>query len=89
MEPLKEVSNLANITAKNIPDDLYAKLNKSAKINRRSLNQEIIFCIENSLQDKVIVRDQFLEKARRIRKKTSGHPISNEELNLIKGINRL
>jgi plasmid stability protein len=80
---------MANITVKNIPDDLYAKLHKSAKINRRSLNQEIIVCIENSVQDKVIVKDQLLEKARRIRKKTAGHPISNEELNLIKGINRL
>ncbi len=80
---------MANITVKNIPDDLYAKLNKSAKINRRSLNQEIIVCIENSVQDQVILKEQVIEKACKLREKTAGHPISNKELSLIKGINRL
>ena len=80
---------MANITVKNIPDDLYEKLSRSAKINRRSINQEIIVCIESSVQDKVYTPEQILEKARRLRDKTAGHPISNDELSLIKGIKRL
>ena len=80
---------MANITVKNIPDDLYEKLSRSAKINRRSINQEVIVCIENSVQYKEHTPEQFLEKARRLRNKTADHPISIGELNLIKGIKRL
>lgn len=80
---------MRNITVKNIPDDVYDQLKQSAKINRRSINQEIIVCIESSVQGTVIEPQQFLENARRLRKKTAGHPISNVELNRIKGIERL
>jgi hypothetical protein len=41
------------------------------------------------VQDQVIVTEQVIEKARKLRKKTAGHPINNKELSLIKGINRL
>jgi len=83
------VSILANITVKNIPDDLYEKLSRIAKLNRRSINQEIIVCIENSVQDKTRTPEQVLETARKLRNKTADHPISNDELNTIKGIKRL
>ena len=89
MKPHGGVSSLANITVKNIPDDLYEKLSRSAKINRRSINQEIIVCIENSVQNKVHTPEQVLEKARKLRKKTADHPVSNDELSSIKGIKRL
>ena len=80
---------MRNITVKNIPDDVYDQLKQSAKINRRSINQEIIVCIESSVQGTVVEPQQLLENARRLRKKTAGHPISNAELNRIKGIERL
>ncbi len=80
---------MRNITVKNIPDDVYDQLKRSAKINRRSINQEIIVCIESSIQDTVIEPQQFLDNARRLRKITADHPISNEELNRVKGIKRL
>ena len=80
---------MRNITVKNIPDDVYDQLKQSARINRRSVNQEIIVCIENSVQGAVVEPQQLLENARRLRKKTAAHPISNEELNRIKGLKRL
>ncbi len=80
---------MPNITVKNIPDDLYEELKRSAKINRRSINQEIIMCIESSLQHKVENPKQVLEKARKLRIKTAGSPISDSEFNRIKETNRL
>lgn len=80
---------MRNITVKNIPDDVYDQLKQSARINRRSINQEIIVCIESSVQGTMVEPQQLLEIARRIRKKTAAQPINNEELNRIKGINRL
>jgi len=83
------VNLVRNITVKNIPDDVYDQLKQSARINRRSINQEIIVCIESSVQGTVVEPQQLLEIARRLRKKTAAQPITNEELNRIKGINRL
>ncbi len=80
---------MPNITIKNIPDDLYEQLKRSARINRRSINQEIIMCIESSVQHKVESPAQVLEKARELRKKTAGSPISNAEFNRTKKAKRL
>ena len=80
---------MRNITVKNIPDDVYDQLKQSARINRRSINQEIIVCIESSVQGNVVEPQQLLETARRLRKKTAAHPINNQDLNRIKGLKRL
>lgn len=80
---------MPNITVKNIPDNLYEDLKRSAKINRRSINQEIIMCIENTVKRKIESPAQVLEKARKLRKKTTGSPISDAELNRIKEAKRL
>jgi hypothetical protein len=37
------------ITLKNIPDDLYAKIKKSAEMNFRSINSEILFRLKSSI----------------------------------------
>lgn len=39
---------MANITLKNIPDELYAKIKDSAKRNRRSINNEMIIWMERA-----------------------------------------
>ncbi len=66
---------MRNITVKNIPDDVYDQLKKSARINRHSINQEIIVCIESSVQDILTEPRQLIETARRLREKTAAHPI--------------
>ena len=37
------------ITLKGIPDDVYERLKASASVNHRSLNSEVIACIEATL----------------------------------------
>ena len=37
------------ITLKNIPEDLYAKIKKSAEMNFRSINSEILFRLQSSI----------------------------------------
>jgi plasmid stability protein len=68
-----EVFDMATVTVKNIPDELYERLKTVAQINRRSINSEIIVCIEN---------------ARRLRQLTAGHRISDEEFNQAKAEGR-
>jgi antitoxin FitA len=80
---------MATVTVKNIPDVLYQRLKSVAEINRRSINSEIIVCIENAVASRRIDIDRTLENARRIRQLTAGHPISNEDFNRAKAEGRL
>ncbi|MCB9500287.1 MAG: Arc family DNA-binding protein, partial [Deferribacteres bacterium] len=54
-------------TVKNIPDPLYKKLKENARINNRSINDEIIVCLENSLCCHEISPKKFLQDVRKLR----------------------
>jgi hypothetical protein len=43
------------LTIKNIPDDLYIRLKEAARARRRSLNSEILYCVERTLVLQMIV----------------------------------
>ena len=57
----------ANLTLKNIPDDIYASLKASAETHHRSLNSEIIACLERVLVPHRIGAEERIERARRLR----------------------
>jgi len=55
------------LTLKNIPDDVYERLKAAAEVNRRSLNSEIIVCLETVLMPIRISSKERLERARQLR----------------------
>jgi len=71
---------VTTFTVKNIPPNLYEKLKRAAELNRRSINSEIIVCIEKSVQSQAITAEQVLTKARKFRALTQVAPISDDEL---------
>jgi antitoxin FitA len=71
---------MTTFTVKNIPENLYEKLKQSAERNRRSINSEIIVCIEQSVQSQAIDAVDILTKARGLRSLTQTVPISDDEL---------
>lgn len=71
---------MATLTIKNIPMELYERLKRRAKANRRSINQEVIAVIERSLTTPPIDVDSTLERTRRIRELTAQYRIREEEL---------
>jgi len=79
---------MASVTVKNIPDDLYERLRSVAEINRRSINSEIIVCIEKAVVSHRIDVDRTLEYARRLRRVTAGHRISDEKFSQFKAEGR-
>ena len=79
---------MATFTVKNIPPKLYEKLKKSAELNRRSINSEIIVCIEKSIQSQVLDSNQVLANARKLRSLTKAVPITDDELVLAKEAGR-
>lgn len=72
---------MASITVKNIPDTLYERLKASAKRNRRSVNSEIIVCIERAVVSQRIDPDEFLGTARRLRQLTAKHSVTDKAFN--------
>lgn len=80
---------MATVTVKNIPDDLYERLKSVAAANRRSINSEIIVCIEKAVASRRINLDETLEEARQLRHLTAGHPIGDDEFNRAKTEGRL
>ena len=71
---------MANITVKNIPADLYEHLKQSAGANHRSVNGEIIACIERAVGSPRIDPEAFLAQARKLREEIGGPPITDAEL---------
>lgn len=55
------------LTLKNIPDDVYARLRLSAGKHRRSLNSEVIVCLETVLAPAKIAPGERLARARALR----------------------
>ncbi|HEY5596033.1 MAG TPA: Arc family DNA-binding protein [Candidatus Bipolaricaulota bacterium] len=67
---------MPTITVKNIPADVYDLLKQSATANRRSINSEIITCIEHGVRGRRINAEDLLMRARKLRRKTKHHPIT-------------
>ena len=71
---------MPTITVKNIPVEIYEKLKRAAAISHRSINSEIIACIERAVRSQEVDTDLLLANARKLRAKTAGHPITDREL---------
>jgi len=78
---------MATLTVKNIPDDLYREIKKKAKFHRRSLNSEIIHCLEYISGKEAVDVDSLIEKAGQLRKKVSGR-LTEKEVNVLKRAGR-
>lgn len=71
---------MTTITVKNIPDDLYERLKQAARANHRSINSEIIACIERSVWPRPLDVETFLAEARLLREQTASYIVTAEEL---------
>ncbi len=55
------------ITVKNIPDPIYKNLKFAAQVHHRSINSEIIACLEKELMHEKIPVDKRIENAQQLR----------------------
>ena len=79
---------MPTITLKNIPDSLYTQLKVAAGVHRRSLNSEIIYCVERTLGTHKINVSEHIEEARKLREKTAQYNITDKDLNEAKNAGR-
>ena len=56
-----------NLTLKGVPDEVYERLKTSAVVNHRSLNSEVIACIEAQLLPRRTSAEEHLSALRAVR----------------------
>jgi plasmid stability protein len=62
---------MATLTIKNIPDEVYEQLKQRAARHRRSVNSEVIVCLEKVLSSKSVDPATFLTSLRALRENIS------------------
>jgi plasmid stability protein len=71
---------MATLTIKNLPDDIYHELKRRAGENRRSLNGEVVYSLEQLIKGDRARRRPTLAELRAFREQYSLPPLSEEEL---------
>lgn len=64
---------MASITIKNLPAALHMRLKERAKRNRRSLNAELIVCLESVLSSAPIDVERELQELAVLREQVGGY----------------
>jgi plasmid stability protein len=80
---------MATLTIKNIPDAVYEQLKQRAARHRRSVNSEIIVCLEKVLGSRAVDPDTFLTSLRALREHISSVFVTEEDLRAAKEAGRL
>lgn len=78
---------MATMTLKNVPDELHEKIKMSAAVNRRSINQEAIYLIEQALAANAVGTEATLAEVRVLREKL-GIYVTEEEVTRAKNEGR-
>ena len=79
---------MRSLTLKNIPDQLYARLKAASRAEHRSMNGEILYCLEQVFGSRKTDVNERLVTARMMREKTSDHWLTDDELNAMKEAGR-
>ena len=79
---------MATLTLKNIPDNLYNQLKEAARLHRRSINSEIIYCVERTISPHEINVAEHLAMAKQLRAKTANYLLTDEDINNVKSEGR-
>ena len=79
---------MANLTIKGLPDRLYRRLKRRAARHRRSLNSEVIVCLEQVINVTTIDPESWLASADRLRKRLALTPVTESALRKAKASGR-
>jgi len=77
------------LTIKNIPDGLYQQLKIAATVHRRSINSEVIICLEQALAASLITPADRLNRIEKLRSGIKTNSITPEDIDLAINSGRL
>lgn len=79
---------MATLTIKNVPDPLVRRLKRQAVLHRRSLNLEVIACLEIASQSAPVDAEGLLVRARSVRPTLSAFRLTDRALERLKSYGR-
>jgi len=79
---------MANVTFKNIPDDLYEQLKQAANAHHRSVNSELIHCLEKTYKPTRCSAAELASKAADLRSQVKVARLDIDEINAAKSQGR-
>ncbi len=79
---------MPSVTLKGIPDALYIQLKEQAAARRRSLNSEILVCLERAVAAQPVDASQFLARADALRMRLKLPPLTDGKLRAAKNTGR-
>ena len=68
------------LTIKNIPETLYQQLKSSAEMHRRSINSEVLVCLEKTLLANTTSSNERLERIERLRANIKPNEITSFDI---------
>lgn len=84
----KDTIFMPTITLKAIPQALYERLKLQAAANRRSLNSEVLVCLEQAVASQGADATSLLARIERMQNTLKVQPMSEHELQAAKGYGR-
>lgn len=79
---------MASLTIKNVPEVLLRRLRARALLHHRSLNHEVIVCLEAAVQATPVDPDTLLARARAVRRVPGRTRLTDGALARLKGRGR-
>jgi plasmid stability protein len=79
---------MPNLTIKGVPQRLYLRLKRRAARHRRSLNSEVIICLEQAVDAALIDPESWLASVDRLRVRLSLTPLTKGALRKAKARGR-
>ena len=79
---------MPNLTIKGVPQRLYLRLKRRAARHRRSLNSEVIICLEQAVDAALIDPESWLASVDRLRERLSLTPLTESALRKAKATGR-
>jgi plasmid stability protein len=79
---------MANLTIKNVPKSVLRRLKARAALHRRSLNLEVIACLESLVQPARVDIDALLVRVREIRRTPARSQLTDRVLARLKAAGR-
>ncbi len=72
---------MVSVTVKNIPDDLYEQLKQAANAHHRSVNSELIYCLEKTFRPTPVYASELADKAQKLRSRVAAARLDTDEIN--------
>lgn len=79
---------MPNLTIKGIPEELYKQLKRRAARHRRSLNSEVIYCLEHAASLTTVDPEAWLVNADKLRNRLGLTPVTEDSLRKAKTVGR-